>query len=361
MSGQGAPPVRPCPTCECFVPAAATRCPRCEVALEPIPVADPVEPAEPVVERELVLVGAGVLASPLTGSGHAEAPRRVIQPKPRPTLAKRPPSPGTDPLVLAVVLGIPMEPSVAAPELAPVPDPAPEPAPAPERFSALLGTDDLLPTTPVAAAVAVEVESPTLVAIPITPAAQPETIVRPVRRVRGDPFARRTTQRERMLTRVCMTLAISLAIAILVLRLPLGARPELSASNAGVGTTAPTTTPFSDAIRLQTQADLTVVAAQAATMYPVFNTFRVVTPVILARKLPQFAFVSGKNQSHSVGTMSVATSTNEIVVAEYAGPGHCTFARVVRSESAQTVGPIVGPCHASSSPTQGWTRLEPDA
>jgi hypothetical protein len=45
------------------------------------------------------------------------------------------------------------------------------------------------------------------------------------------------------------------------------------------------------------------------------------------------------------------------VVAEYAGPGLCTFARVVDRHTATIVGPTSGTCYAASTPETGWLTL----
>ena len=376
--------VRACPTCECFVPAAASRCPRCDAALEPVEVRDAAPAAPEPDDRELVLVGAGTwtasgAADPITRSIVARVSLPPLEgpaglPK-RPSLPKLPQPFAPDPLVLAVFLGVPLRDSVATVE-ARVEHPPPTTEPTGElaalklpadAFGALLGIphgspdphgagDDLLPnnraveTAPVAAPAPAPVQptEPVIIAVPIaaatataaTPAVpslqplpRPPRLRRP-RFTRRDPFARRATRRERLLTRVCMALALTLAVVVLALRLPLGSRPQLGASTNGVGSSVasspatPTTTPFADAIRVQTRADLRVVVATTARVYPVWQSYVPATPRVLGRALPQFGFVPASRSSSRMGEMSVAATAHQIVVAEFAGPAGCAFARV---------------------------------
>jgi hypothetical protein len=401
-------PVRACPTCECFVPAAASRCPRCDAALEPIEVGAPAyaEPAHD--DRELLLVGAGTRtasgsADPITHSivarvslpplgGPAGLPRR-------PCLPKLPQPFAPDPLVLAVFLGIPLRDSLAAVE-------GPPDAPArtgglaslklpADAFGALLGIphdkpatngagDELLPSARgteaalVAAPAPAQPAEPVVVAVPLAaapataaipavaslqPLPRPPRLRRP-RFTRRDPFARRATRRERFLARVCMTLALTLAVVVLALRLPLGSRPQLGASTDGVGFSVvsapetPTTAPFADAIRVQTRADLRVVVATAARVYPVWQSYVPATPGVLARALPQFGFVTGARASGNMSEMSVAATGRQIVIAEFAGPGGCAFARVIGRHSAEfATSTTTASCQASSPPAHGWIPL----
>ena len=112
--------VRACPTCTCFVPAAASRCPRCDVALEPVErrnrASEPAPEPAPVV-RELLLVGAGMRTTggsgdPITQSvvGRVSLPPLegpTGRPR-RPSLPKLPQPFAPDPLVLALFLGVPV-------------------------------------------------------------------------------------------------------------------------------------------------------------------------------------------------------------------------------------------------------------
>jgi hypothetical protein len=358
---------------------AARRCPRCEAALEPV--------CEEVGAQRPVLVGAGNGAARLNGSPDPAAgsvvARLTLPPIDSPALRPRRqrlpklPQPfAPDPLVLAVFLGIPpLTPDDEATdtnghEVEPltgsrstfgallgttVAEAAPTPAPAPPA-------DDLLPvprpTTPSPRPAPVAVPLAVAdIAVPGLPA--PSRRVR-TRRSRRDPFARSTTRRERVLARLCMTLAITLALAVVMFRLPLGARPELGATSTG-GTTAPSvaSSPFSDAIREQTHADLQAVITVAQRLELVFRSYVPDTPVLLNRYLPQFGFVARTEPSKRVGEMSVSTSTHVLVAAEYAGPGRCVFARVVDRHTATSVGPTNAPCSAASTPKLGWTALSP--
>jgi hypothetical protein len=179
-------------------------------------------------------------------------------------------------------------------------------------------------------------------------------------RSRHDPFARTTTRRERVLTRLCTTLAITLALAVIVLRLPVGARPELGATDAiGKGATTLNSSPFADAIRAQTRADLSSVVTIAKRLDLVFKSYVPDTSVLLNHYLPQYGFVARTEPSTRAGEMSAATSAHVLVLAEYAGPGQCVFARVVDRQAATTVGPIDAPCRAAAAPKLGWTALGP--
>jgi hypothetical protein len=392
--------VRPCPTCQCFVPVAASYCPRCDAALEPIEVPEADDAARDDGDRDLVLVGAGRLAAALTGSQTLGDPitrsvvARVALPPlegpaglpRRPTLPKLPQPFAPDPLVLAVFLGIPLRTQLPVASPAPPPPAPAPPAPSPpapaapveaeatpvlsaDAFAVLLGTPttkpvahrparDLLPVVHDAALVAVPVTATRGAGAPLQPH------LRPRRFARGDPFASRTTRRERILTRTCMFLVMTLALAVVALRLPIGARPQLDASSASVGVSVvsvpdtPTTTPFAEIIRVQTRVDLRVVVATTARVYPVWSSYAPATPVVLSRALPQFGFVTGTHVSRRVGEMSVAASAHEIVLAEYAGPGECAYARVVDRHTAETApGPTGTPCRASAAPAHGWTPL----
>jgi hypothetical protein len=366
--------VRPCPTCDCFVPVAARRCPRCAATLAPV--------CEEAGAQHPVLVAAGNAARE---NGSADPPagsvvaRLALPPidspalRPRrPQLPKLPQPYAPDPLVLAVFLGIP--PVAPGAEATPTNGHDIEPlAGSRNTFGALLGTtvtnpapapapagDDLLPFSPPAT----PSSPPAPVAVPLAAAdiAVPGVSATPrrvrTRRSRRDPFARSTTRRERTLTRLCMTLAITLALAVVMLRLPLGARPELGASDA-TGTSAPpvASSPFTDAIREQTHADLQAVISVAQRLDLVFRSYVPDTPVLLNRYLPQFGFVARTESSTRVGEMSVATSTHVFVAAEYAGPGQCVFARVIDRHTATSVGPTNALCSAASTPKFGWTTL----
>jgi hypothetical protein len=407
MSGPGVPFVRPCPTCECFVPEAARRCPRCEAVLEPIERReDAGTERDENGSREPVLVGAGGLAAPLTGSGHAatrNGAARIARPPlapaagvtPPPAAAKSLPAPcRADPLMLAVVLGLSdtsVEPNahaapvVEAPAVDDTPDaaaetnaPAEPPAtveaepaamPSTDRFAAMLGTalpvattDELLPAEKAAAP---PTSAPALVAVPLAVATPGESAAlaprRRGRRSRSDPFARTTTRRERILTRICMALAITLALGVVVLRLPLGARPDLGASGIptkGAPSTSVTTeSEFDQAIREQTQADLQVVIATALRLFPVWKSFVPESPLTLNRAAPQFGFVDRAEPSRRVGEMSVSGSARSIVLAEFAGPGHCAFARVIYRHAPEIITPLRATCSALAAPKHGWVAL----
>jgi hypothetical protein len=250
-------------------------------------------------------------------------------------------------------------------EAAPV---AAAPDPSPQSFSALLGSPTPEPAasqpddTP-AAAVA---PTSTVVAVPLAAADHADSALRPLPRRRRfggrDPFARSMTRRERLLTRLCMTLAISLALALIVMRLPLGARPELGASGVAAtsSTTFTTTNAFTDAIRVQTRADLEAVITTAERFHPIWKSYARATPDLLNGALPQFGFVTRTQVSQRVGEISLAGSAAELVLAEYAGPGQCAFARVIDRHPAETVGPTGGSCRASTPPQFGWTALNPE-
>jgi hypothetical protein len=252
-----------------------------------------------------------------------------------------------------------------------------EPAarPSNDSFSALLGTvaavlatDELLPSAPVPAqdAPTAPAAAPELVAVPLAVSVDPGVRAAPrrTRAARSDPFARTTTRRERILTRICMGLALTLALAVIVLRLPLGSRPGLGASSSattGVNTpvsSSPTTsTVFDAAIREQTQADLQVVVATALRLFPVWKSFAPETPLTLNRAAPQFGFVSRSLPSRRVGELSVSGSARTIVLAEFAGPDHCAFARVTYGHQAEIITPVRAACSALAAPQHGWAVL----
>jgi len=373
--------VRPCPTCDCFVPVTARRCPRCEAALEPV--------CEEVGARHAVLVGAGWRASQPCGAGEATASnvmaRLSLPPLDSPALRPRRrqlpklPQPfAPDPLVLAVFLGIPPvtpHDDANAPEVTPdgTDDAVDRPMPLAGSgitFGALLGTSVAAAVppspspTPPPNPVPVPPVAVPLVAVPLAAADIAVVGVRAdsrrSRRSPRDPFRRTTTRRERVLARLCMTLAIMLALAVLVLRLPLGPRPELGATDTvGRSASSIASSPFSDAIRKQTHTDLRAVITTAQRLDLVFGSYVPVTPVILNRYLPQFGFVWRGQTSQRVGELSVATSAHVLVVAEYAGTGQCAFARVIDQHMATSVGPTQASCAASATPPNGWTALTP--
>ncbi len=387
--------MRPCPTCDCFVPVAARRCPRCTGALEPV--REEVSP-ERELARDPVLVGVGRRSSQANGSADAVAQRVVarltlppldspaLRPR-RPQLPKLPQPFAPDPLVLAVFLGIPPIKTNAEPEATNGLQVEPLTG-SRNTFGALLGTavdapetaraiDDLLPGSGPAAPVLTPTPAPTVVATPLTapapvavPLAASDIAVaataagvpgRRARRSTRDPFARSTTRRERVLARGCWTLAIALAVAVVMLRLPLGARPELGASSpTAPSTSSVTSSPFEDAIREQTHADLQAVVTTAQRLNVVLRSYVPATPARLNGYLRQFGFVTRTETSQRVGEMSVATSDHVLVLAEYAGPGQCAFARVVDQHTATVAGPTAAAtCSAATTPQLGWTPLNP--
>jgi hypothetical protein len=392
--------VRPCPTCDCFVPVAARRCPRCAAALEPV--CEEVG-TERDLARDPVLVGVGSRAAAHTNGSGQEAfagltarlslpplDSPALRPR-RPQLPKLPQPFATDPLVLAVFLGIP--------PVTPEPQPkhtnghATEPLTGSgNTFGALLGTsvdapetvraiDDLLPEsrtgsatpTPTAPPSRQPLPAPVLTTPVATPVAVPLAVSDiavaaaaagvPPRRARfskRDPFARNTTRRERVLARLCWTLAIALALAVIMLRLPLGSRPALS-PNAAIApaSSSVTSTPFTNAVREQTHADLLAVITTAQRLDLASRSYVPATPAVLNHYLAQFGFVASTQASTRMGELSVARSKHELVVAEYAGPGQCAFARVVDQQPATSVGPVTSSCSAASTPKLGWAPLIP--
>jgi len=401
--------VRPCPTCQCFVPVAAHQCPRCSAALEPIEVHE-----EAVTEsRDLVLIGAlsgtsngmesnGDAAngrSPLAGSARdarsdivtRSGLARVMLPpidgpagRPRrPTLPKLPQPFAPDPLVLAVFLGIPIvesdEPEVVdraeaeivdAPAEVETPDDTADETPdlTPETFSALLGIprEDLLPAKPPVAPAPTRAPEPppALVAVPVvTTGVRTEALVKPGRRrlfTRHDPFARTTTRRERILTRICLLLVLVVAGTVIVLRLPVASRPELSSIIVGDGLTSPVTR-IDDEVRIQARQHLRDTLTVAEEVYPTRNTYADATPDVLNDSLPDLSFVSGTRVSRRLGEISVAGSAELIVLAEAGDNGECVFARIDGSEQPETATlPNGNPCRASAPPDDGWTALGMD-
>lgn len=407
--------MRPCPTCQCFVPVAAHHCPRCDAALEPIDLHED----GGTESRDLVLIGAltgtangtangtagnGGTANggtPLTGAAHdvraVDAATRSILARVtlppidgpagrlrQPSLPKLPQPYAPDPLVLAVFLGIPLvdpgphdtHDTHARVDVAPTPDVEADVEPeieephelAPDTFSALLGIprEDLLPNAPTIAptptASPTRPPAPALVAVPVaTSSVHIEPLVVPGRRrlfTRNDPFARSRTRRERVLTRICLLLVIAVAVTVIVLRLPLGIRPELSTIvvRDGVSTSV---TRFDDPLLLQARIDLNDTLAVAEEVYPSRNTYASATPDVLGDSLPQLKFVAGTRVSRRTGEISVAGSAEKIVLAEVSSPGRCAFARLVGSERAETAElPNDNPCRASAAPKTGWTPLE---
>ena len=194
-----------------------------------------------------------------------------------------------------------------------------------------------------------------------------EPLTPPTRRSRfwrRDPFVRRATRRERILTRICLLLVLALALSVVVLRLPLGPRPELDASAlgasraAGPAVSTPASTPVAESMRLQTRADLRGTLLAAATAYPVYGTYAVATPTMLRHSLPELSFVTGTHPSRRVGEVSVASTAHRLVLAEYAGPGECAFARIVdRGEAESTVGSSGAQCKAAAAPVNGWSPM----
>ena len=382
--------MRPCPTCQCFVPVAADHCPRCAADLDPVESVESRDAHEhheerdagrDASDRELILVGAGNVASPLTGSGHGDVVTRSVlarvalppidgpagRPR-RPTLPKLPQPFARDPLIVAACLGIPMLEPVAPIAPAPI-EIVEKPTLAPDTFSALLGTprEDLPAVKPAVAPTPKPVPpvATPLVALPVaTEKVHSEPLTPPIRRSRfwrRDPFVRRTTRRERILTRICLLLVLALALSVVVLRLPLGPRPELDASalgSTGSAVSTPASTPVADSMRLQTRADLRGTLLAAATAYPVYRTYAVATPTLLRHSLPELTFVTGTHPSRRIGEVSVASTAHRVVLAEYAGPGECAFARIVdRGEAESTVGPSGAQCKAAAAPANGWSPM----
>jgi hypothetical protein len=149
---------------------------------------------------------------------------------------------------------------------------------------------------------------------------------------------------------------------VVMLRLPLGSRPDLGARGtatigSAVSTSVTTSSVFDDAIREQTRADLRVAVAAALRLYPVWKSFAPETPPALNGAVPQFGFVTRSQPSQRVGEMSVAGSARSIVLAEFAGPDHCAFARVIYRHAPQLITPIRSACSASSAPEHGWVAL----
>ena len=377
--------MRPCPTCQCFVPAAADHCPRCAADLEPVePRAVPEErAAEGEGEgshRELILVGAANIASPLVGSGDGDVVTRSVlarvalppidgpagRPR-RPTLPKLPQPFAPDPLDVAACLGIPILESVAPIE---VDD---EPTLAPDTFSALLGVphEEVPPSKPEVAPApkpAAPIATP-LAAAPVATALRTEPLtvaVRASRFWRRDPFVRPATRKERILTRLCLLLVLALALSVVVMRLPLGPRPELDATALGSAVSTPVGTPVSTppttsravGARLQARADLRATLLAAATAYPTHRTYALATPAVLHHSIPELSFVTGRHASRRQGVVSVAGSAHRVVLAEYAGPGECAFARIVdRGGPESTVGPSGARCNAAAAPARGWSPM----
>jgi hypothetical protein len=256
---------------------------------------------------------------------------------------------------------------------APAAEPDPEPAPEPETPADREAPADrdeppapprVLPVPAPAAAPVTEIVA-TPLAAPVV-IARPETAPKPRRRKwfsRRDAFTRRFSRRERVMARTCVWLVVVLAFSVLALRLPVGARPELGATTVDTGgqigsAETPVTSPFADAIRIQTKADLRVVVATAGQLHAFWKTYAPATPAVLGHELPQFAFVRGAQASVRVGQMSVAATKTRIVFAEYAGPKGCAYGRVVANQDAQVViGSTAAACRATTPPAKGWSAL----
>ena len=111
-------------------------------------------------------------------------------------------------------------------------------------------------------------------------------------------------------------------------------------------------------MRLQTRADLRGTLLAAADAYPKYRTYAVATPTMLRHSLPELAFVTGTHPSRRLGEVSVAGSAHRFVLAEYAGPGECAFARIVdRGEPESTIGASGANCSAATAPTDGWSPM----
>ena len=150
---------------------------------------------------------------------------------------------------------------------------------------------------------------------------------------------------------------IAVAGTVIVLRLPVGIRPVLSAIviRDGVSTSV---TSVGDPLLRQVRIDLDDTLTVAEEVYPSRNTYAAATPDVLSDSLPQLNFVSGKRVSRRMGEISVAGSAESIVLAEVTKPGQCAFARVVGSERPETAVLAEGnPCRASASPKDGWIPL----
>lgn len=439
--------MRPCPNCECFVGDAVRRCPRCAAELEPV---EPPEVAPEHDARELVSVGASTTTDPIVRSVMARVALAPID-GPAPTrrahgMPKLPQPFASDPLVLAVFLGIPRSDLESPPPPAPAPAPAPtrdtkpasdEPAadlspatiaaimeaaaeitaggvsahwtphadvpdaalekviagadavleqvahaPEPaaavetEAFAPIVepATDDLLPapepeSRPEPPTAASETTATEITATPIAaPVVLTADDVAPPPRRRGfkrrDAFTHRATKRERLLTKLCLWLALALGLAVFAMRLPIGVRPQLGASTAqtdgSIGTPeSPATTPFADAVRIQTRADLQVVVTEAERLDAAWKSYAIAKPAVLAQTLPQFDFVPGSAESTRVGQMSVAGTAGAIAIAEYAGPTGCAYARVTSTRGEQfVVGETGTACRAADLPTRGWGPLD---
>jgi len=90
----------------------------------------------------------------------------------------------------------------------------------------------------------------------------------------------------------------------------------------------------------------------------VHHSYASATPAVLRRSLPELAFVTGTHPSRRLGEVSVAGSKHRVVLAEYAGPGECAFARIVdRGEVESTVGPSGARCNAAAAPKNGWSPM----
>lgn len=366
--------MRPCQTCQCFVPFAVDHCPRCGAALEPIEAADD-------SERRLALVGSGsqsqsdAVARSVLAQAVLPAIDRPAGRPPRPSLPELPKPVAPEPLVAAVAV---VEPVAEAVEpVAEVAEPvveeeAPEeeaPDLVADSFSALLAApaEDLLPSKP-APPPPSRPPVHSLVTVPVaasSPRTEPLPVPKSQRRfARRDPFTRGRTRREKTLTRLCLLLVIALGAAVLVLRLPLGPRPKLGATAKGDGVSSSVSIPvptLDDSMQLQTRSDLRGTLVATEQLYPVFKSYAVATPAVLKRSLPQLNFVPSVSVSRLIGEISVAASAYGVVLAEYAGPGQCAFARIVGRQPAQTtMGPNGGPCRASAAPPNGWNPLSTD-
>jgi hypothetical protein len=156
---------------------------------------------------------------------------------------------------------------------------------------------------------------------------------------------------------------------VLAVRLPVGARPELGATTTGIGDPSgepgrvgtaetPATNPFRDVIPLQTKADLRVVVGMAGDLHAFWKSYAAASPVVLAHELPQFAFVAGALPSVRVGQISVAATKTTVVLAEYAGPKSCSYARLVGQRNAQVaIAATSASCRATTPPERGWSAL----
>jgi hypothetical protein len=80
---------------------------------------------------------------------------------------------------------------------------------------------------------------------------------------------------------------------------------------------------------------------------------------MLRHSLPELAFVTASHPSRRLGELSVAASAHRFVIAEYAGPGECAFARIVdQGRPESVIRASSADCSAATEPSDGWRPVQ---